>query len=181
MWSFLLVGTYIWISGFLGSIFRLGFVGERTCSFSVRTCFRFEKIVSASPLTMALPPSWFLKKVKHVGGGVQGLYNSAASHGGNFTFFLGATRKVHGLVDVLAFVMVLFQSGDFEYIFVFSGWAERGSCCAYLQNLLCTPRKHRRAAKDKVARIVWEYQRFPTRLLSSMGKYMYLSLKINMQ
>ena len=36
---------------------------------------------------------------------------------------VGATRKVHVLADVLAFVMVLFQSGDFEYTLVYSGWA----------------------------------------------------------
>ena len=37
------------------------------------------------------------------------------------------------LVDVLDFVIVLFQSSVFEYILVCSSWG--GGCCAYLQNV----------------------------------------------
>ena len=40
---------------------------------------------------------------------------------------------VYGLVDVLDFVIVLFQNGVFEYILVYSACG--GGCCAYLQNV----------------------------------------------
>ena len=81
-----------------------------------------------------------------------------------------ATRVMHVLVDVLAFVMVLFQGGVFKYILVYSGRARGGAVVHTCTPYLCTPRKHLRAAKSKVARVVWQYQRSPTRLLSSIVK-----------
>ena len=42
-------------------------------------------------------------------------------------------QHVYVLVDILGFVIVLFQGGVFEYILGYSGWG--GSCCAYLQTL----------------------------------------------
>ena len=83
---------------------------------------------------------------------------------------------VYVLVDVLDFIIVLYQSDVFEYILVYSGWAVVYICKTYL----CTPRKLVRGAKNEVARGVWEFQRSPSRLFSSMVNA-YLSLKINMQ
>ena len=55
----------------------------------------------------------------------------------SFTFenFVPAWLLLHVYVsvDVLDFVIVLFQSGAFEYILVYSG--SGGGCCAFLQNV----------------------------------------------
>ena len=42
---------------------------------------------------------------------------------------------VYVLGDVPDFVIVLFQSGVFKYILVYSGWGGV-ACCAYSQNIL---------------------------------------------
>ena len=47
---------------------------------------------------------------------------------------------VYILIDVLGFVIVLFQSGVFEYILVYSSC--RGGCCAYLQNVFVYAEKN---------------------------------------
>ena len=77
------------------------------------------------------------------------------------------------LVDVLDFVIVLFQSCVFEYILVYSGWGG-GLLCIAANVFACTPRKLRRGAKNEVARDVWEFQRSPSRLLSSMVKCIFI-------
>ena len=51
---------------------------------------------------------------------------------------------VHVLVDVLDFVIVLFQSGSFECILVYSGWG--GPVLHLCKTYLCTPKKLLRGA-----------------------------------
>ena len=80
---------------------------------------------------------------------------------------------VYVLGDVLDFVIVLFRSGVFEYIIVYSGWGG-GACCAYLQNVLMNAEKLLWGAKNVVARDVWEFQSSPSRLLSSMVKCIFI-------
>ena len=43
------------------------------------------------------------------------------------------------LVDFLEFVIVLFQSGAFEYVLFYGGW---GVCCVYLQNVFVYAEKN---------------------------------------
>ena len=76
------------------------------------------------------------------------------------------------LVDVRYFVIVLFQSGVFEYIVVYSGWG--GAVVHICEKYLCTPRKLLRGAKNEVARDVWEFQRSSSRILSSMVKCIFI-------
>ena len=79
---------------------------------------------------------------------------------------------VYVLVDVLDFIIVLYQSRVFEYILVYSGW---GGAVVYIcKTYLCTPRTLLRGAKNEVARDVWEFQRSPSRLLSSMVKCIFI-------
>ena len=69
----------------------------------------------------------------------------------------------------LDFGVVLFQSGVFEY--VVGGW---GACCVYLQNVFLYAEKTVSGAKNEVARYVWEFQRSPSRRLSSMVKCIFI-------
>ena len=56
-----------------------------------------------------------------------------------------------------------------------------GGLVAYIcQPYICTPEKLFRGAKDEGARVFWEFQRSPSRLLSSMIEYIFF-LTINMQ
>ena len=79
---------------------------------------------------------------------------------------------VYILVDVLDFVIVLFQSGVFDYILVYSVWG--GAYVDICKTYLCTPRKLLRGAKNGVARDVWEFQRYPSQILSSMVKCVFI-------
>ena len=49
--------------------------------------------------------------------------------------FAWSLLYVYVFVDVLDFVIVLFQSGVFKNILVCSGWLEL-ACCAYPRNVL---------------------------------------------
>ena len=88
-----------------------------------------------------------------------------------FENFVSAWSLLHVyvLVDALDFVIVLFQTGVFEYMLVYSGWGG-GLLCIDANEFVCTPKKLLRGAKNEVARDVWEFQRSPSRLLSSMVK-----------
>ena len=70
------------------------------------------------------------------------------------------------LVGFLDFVVVLFQSGAFEYALSYGGGLVAYICKTYL----CTPKKLFWGAKNEVARDVWEFQHFPLRVLSRMVK-----------
>ena len=54
------------------------------------------------------------------------------------------------------------------------GGGAAGGGCVYLQNVLCTLRRLLRAAENGVARDVWKFQRFPSRILSSMDKFIFI-------
>ena len=81
---------------------------------------------------------------------------------------------VYVLGDVLDFVIVLFQSVVFKYILVYSGWGGGGGAVVHIRKTYrYTPIKLLRGAKE-VARDVWEFQRSPSRLLSSIVKSMFI-------
>ena len=92
----------------------------------------------------------------------------------NTYYFVSTSVFVHVyvLVDVLDFVIVLIQSGIFEYILDYSGWG--GAVLHICRSYLCTLRKLLRGYKNEVARDVWGFQRSPSRLLSSMGKRIFI-------
>ena len=71
----------------------------------------------------------------------------------------------------LIFDIVLFYSGVFEYVLFYGGW---GTCCAYLQNVFVYTEKLFRGAKNEGVRDVREFQRSPSRLLSSMVKCIFI-------
>ena len=85
---------------------------------------------------------------------------------------------MYALPDFLDFVDALFQSGVFEYVVFYGGlfhfmcvWGRGGKWGIVLYSCkmcLCTPRKLFRGTKNKGARDVWDFQRSPSRLLSSM-------------
>ena len=79
---------------------------------------------------------------------------------------------VHVLVDFLDFVIVLFQSGVFEHVLFYGGW---GACCVYLQNAFVYAEKTVSGGKERVAREISEFQRSPSRRLSSMVKCIFIS------
>ena len=126
----------------------------------------------------------------------------------NTYYFVSAWFLLHVyvLVDVLDFVVVLYQSGVFEYIslcvlivvatrvcfgsrsrlrfrvvsewcfqiHVALQWLGGGAVVCMCKTYLCTPKKLLQGAKNEVARDVWEIQRFPSRLLSSMVKCIFI-------
>ena len=87
-------------------------------------------------------------------------------------FQSGVFEYILVYVDVLDSVIVLFQSGVFGHILVHSGWG--GAVVHICKMYLCTPRKLLQGAKIEVVRDVWEFQRSPSRLLSSMIKCIFI-------
>ena len=80
------------------------------------------------------------------------------------------TVYIYILVYFLDFVIVLFQKGVFEYIDYWFTYLGVGAVVHICKPYLCTPIKLPWAAKNEIERDVWEYQRFPLRLLSRMNK-----------
>ena len=85
------------------------------------------------------------------------------------------------LVGFLDFVDVLFQSGVFEYVLLYGGISpfyvgeNFGGLVTYIyKTYLCTPRKPFLGAKNEGARDVWEFQRSPSRLLSSTVEWIFI-------
>ena len=84
---------------------------------------------------------------------------------------------MYALVEFLDFVDVLFQSGIFDYV-RFHGGVLRfmcgggsfAACFVYLQNVFVYAEQAFSRAKNEGARGVWEFQRPPSRLLSSMDE-----------
>ena len=78
------------------------------------------------------------------------------------------------MVDFLDFVIVLFQSGVFEYVpGIVLRWLG-GDCCAYLQNVFVYAEITVSGDQERSCEGRWEFQRSPSRLLPNMVKYIYI-------